>query len=274
MHNNTRSLVRSQSGFTIIETLIVIAVSAAMLMSAIMLVAGQQRKVEFTQSAQDIRSVIEQVIAETSSGYYPNNGNFSCTATASNITIESPPTAAQGSSDRCIFLGRAMQFGNSGNKEAYIVHTIVGYQDNDSSISQAIPEAVDLDSARTYGQMRNGVSVVAMRYTNGATSQPIAAFAFMQGLGDVDASNQILSGSQQVSLHPLDATFTNVNQFTNIPTVVNSINQLDDTSPVNPSGGVQICLASGGTQQWAQITIGSNGRSLSVKLDYKNAVCW
>lgn len=272
MSNSVRSLVRGQSGFTIVETLIVIAISSLLLMSAVLLVAGQQRKVEFSQSAQDIRSIIEQVIAETSAGHYPNSG-FNCSATASNITITAAAGAAQGSNTNCIFMGRAIQFGNSGDTEAYVLHTITGYQHNDGSLDAAIPEAVNLDSARTIGQIRNGVRVVGMRYTDGTGTHNISAVAFLQGLGEVDSSTNLVSGSQQMVMAPLRNT--NTVTTTNIPTVVNSVNaQLDSGAPLNPSGGVQICLASGGTQQWAQITIGSNNRSLSVKLDYKNSVCW
>jgi prepilin-type N-terminal cleavage/methylation domain-containing protein len=278
MRNNTRSLVRSQGGFTIVESLIVIAISGALLASAILLVAGQQRRVEFAQAAQDARSVIEQTIAQVSSGHYPDNGNFSCSATGANINFAVSATAGQGTNNRCIFLGRAIQFGNSGNRESYVIHTVAGYQDNDGSLAAAIPElipeAATFDAARTVGKLHNGINVVGMRYVDGVTSANISTVAFLQSLGEVDTNNNMLSGSQQIMLVPVPSSGT-VNTATVTTTVAAAQAQLRNNPPINPDGGVQICLASGGTNRWAQITIGSNGRSLSVTLDYKDtANCW
>jgi len=273
MHKVARPLVRRQGGFTIVETLIVVAVSAALLASAVILVAGKQRKVEFTQSAQDMQSRIQQVISEVGTGYYPNNNVFTCSANSSAVTITAGAGSTQGSNTNCIFLGRAFQLGNGNDKEAFVLHTVAGYQKNIGTLGTAVPTAVDLDAAREAGMIRNGVSVVGMRYTNGATTSDISAIAFLQGLGNVDSNENFISGSQSVQLVPLRSSGSV--GAASVATVVNSINtQLNDSAPTNPSGGVQICLKSGGTDQWAQITIGSNGRSLSVTLDYKNSVCW
>jgi prepilin-type N-terminal cleavage/methylation domain-containing protein len=273
MNNDTRSQRRTQSGFTIVETLIVIAVSASLLLSAIYMTAGKQRKVEFNQSAQDIQSVIQQVASETASGHYANGNNFSCSATSTQVSFSTSTPTAQGSNTNCIFLGRAIQFGNNSDQEAYVFHTIAGYKNNDGSIDAAVPTAIDLDSAREYDSIHNGVKVVKMRYVDGANSGDVSGVAFLQGLGDVDSNSNFISGAQQTTVVPL----RNSGNVTNntVPMIVASIkNQINSSAPINPSGGVQICLQSGGTSQWALITVGSNGRGLSVTLDYKSAVCW
>lgn len=274
--SNPRLPVRGRSGFTIVETLVVITISSLLLTSAILLVAGQQRKVEFNQAAQDIRSVIERIISETSAGHYPNSG-FSCNATASSVNITATAGPGQGKNTNCIFLGRAMQFGNNGDTEAYVVHTIAGYQHNDGSLAAAIPrlipEGTIFDGSRTFGRLHNGLTVVGMRYINGSTPpDDISTVAFLQGLGEVDSDNNVLSGSQQVMLVPIPSSNA-INTATVGSTIADAQTQLRNNPPINPSGGVQICLA-GGASRWAQITIGSNGRSLSVTLDYKSAVCW
>jgi hypothetical protein len=83
------------------------------------------------------------------------------------------------------------------------------------------------------------------------------------------SNNQLLSGTQQISLVPVRNSGTVAG--TDIPTTVAAIDNLE-TSPVNPDGGVEICFASGGTEQSGLVTIGSNGRNLSVKLDIKSTV--
>jgi prepilin-type N-terminal cleavage/methylation domain-containing protein len=272
MYKSTRRLVGHQSGFTIIETLVVIAVSGLLLVSAVLVVAGKQRKVEFNQAAQDMQSVIQQVLSETSAGHYSNAGDFSCSANSGGVTINNG-TTEQGSNTNCIFLGRAIQFGNAGKADEYVVHTIAGFQGNDGTLVSARPTAIDRDSARQIDTVRNGLEVVKMRYVDGATSGPISGVAFLQGLGKIDANNNIVSGSQQMSVVPL--VNSGSAPSADISDVVNAIdNNLNDTTPVNPDGGVQICLASGGSDLWAQITIGSKGGNNSATLSYKSTVCW
>jgi len=273
MKNSTRSQWRTQSGFTIVETLIVVAVSSALLVSAVLLVADKQRKVEFNQAAQDIQAVIQQVASETSAGHYPSGNNISCTISGGAPVIVNGVTA-QGSNTDCIFLGRAIQFGNAGAKDAYIIHTIAGYQRNNGSMVTAAPRAINLDSARTVGMARNGLEAVAMRYVDISGTEPISGVAFLQGLGQVDTNSNYISGSQQATVVPLrNSATTGTNNTLLLVTSINTQIGTTPAPPVNPSGGVQICFK-GGTDLWAQITIASNGRALSVTLDYKSAVCW
>ena len=274
MNSDTRSQRRAQGGFTIVETLIVVAVSSVLLVSAVTLVAGRQRKVEFNQAAQDLQSVIRQVASETSAGHYPSGNNFTCTAPGGTPTIVAGVTK-QGSNTNCIFLGRAIQFGNGSSKDAYVLHTIAGYQKNNGSIAAAKATAIDLASARTIGQIRNGLTLVSMRYVDGATTADISGVAFLQGLGAVDRFSNFISGSQLVTVVPFRGNGPVTNATINtIPLMVTAINtQLNSSAPINPSGGVQICLQGGVTDQWALITIGSNGRGLSVTLDYKSSSC-
>lgn len=259
-----------QGGFTIIETLIVLAVSGALLMGAVLLVAGQQRKVEFSQAAQDIRSVAEQMITETSSGYYPNAGNIRCVAGASGPNISQVAGTQQGTNTGCIFMGKAIQFGNSGDRSQYVMHTVAALRTNDGTLSSARPRAVDFDSARVRGQLRNGLTVHSMRYVSGGTANDISTVVFASGLGSYSDS-QLLSGTQSMTLLPVPASGTVAT--VNTTAAASAISgQLDDSAPQNPDGGVLICFNSGGTGKSALLTIGSNNRKLSVTLDFKNTV--
>jgi type II secretory pathway pseudopilin PulG len=269
MNDDAPSLGSNNSGFTIVETLIVLAVAMVLFLGAILLVAGQQRKVEFTQGVQDIRSVIEQTITEISTGYYPNSGNIRCTAAGSNLNITNASGTAQGSNTGCIFLGKAMQFGVSGtDPQQYIVHTIAGLQNNTGTLASASPEAIDIASDRVTGELRGGVTVTRMQYIAGGTRTDIGAVAFVNGLGEY-SNNLLMSGTQQMSVVPVGGSGTVPN--TNVASVVSAIENLEN-SPVNPDGGVEICFRSGGTEQSGLVTIGSNGRNLSVKLDIKSTV--
>ena len=99
------------SGFTIIETLIVLTVSGALFVSATYFLSGDQDRTEFTQSIQAVQSQIQQVINEVESGSYANTNNFTCSGTASGPSLTTSGTDAQGSNTGCIFLGKVIQFG-------------------------------------------------------------------------------------------------------------------------------------------------------------------
>lgn len=265
----------SQGGFTIVETLIVLGVSGMLFLGAILLVAGQQRKVEFTQAAQDIQSVIRQNISEVGSGYYPNGGNVRCVVAGNNLNITQVAAGtAQGSNTGCVFLGKVMQFGVAGtNPQEYVVHTVAGLQDGqDGSLLAANPKVVNIDSSRITGQLRNGLTISSMRYVKDGVRTNIGAVAFLNGLGNFEAGTGLMSGTQQLTLVPVANSGT-------VPstTVIGVVGAIDTQlrnadNIVNPNGGVELCFA-GDRGQWALATIGGNGRDLSVKLDIKSADC-
>jgi type II secretory pathway pseudopilin PulG len=265
--------VNGARGFTVVETLIVIAVSGVLFISAVLLVAGQQRKVEFTQAVNDIRNVIQQTMNEVGSGYYPNGGNLRCVASGSTLSITTTNSVAQGSNTGCIFLGKAMQFGlQDTDPQQYVIHSIAGLQNNDGTLAGSRPKAVDIGGTRQVKSLTNGLRATGMRYVVDGVSTKVGAVAFINGLGKYGSDNRLLSGSQQVSVVPVASSGIVPN--TAIPAVVSAIDNQLRTSDnlLNPNGGVEICFE-GGRGQWGLITIGSNSRSLSVKLDIKNADC-
>jgi len=101
-------------GFTIVEVLIVLAVSSLLLISAINLVNGRQARAEFTTGANDELQQLQQLINETASGYYPNNNDFTCSGSAAGpvtLSLAAHGSTSQGTNTGCIFLGKVVQFG-------------------------------------------------------------------------------------------------------------------------------------------------------------------
>lgn len=258
-----------ERGFTIVETMIVLAVMGALFLAAVIFVAGKQNQVEFTQAINDIQSVMQQSISQVGAGFYTNTGNFTCTA-APSLTLTSG-TNNQGSNTGCVFLGKVVQFGvKNTDPQQYETYTIAGLQsgtDLPSSQPVVIAPGVTTNNAPSFpnasvsGALHNGLTVAWMKY-NGTN---IGAVAFVSGQGQYSGS-QLLSGTQQVSLVPVLGTSLNSTS----PSAVDDINNHLASSPVAPSAGVQICFASGGTQQSGLMTIGSSGRQLSVTLQIKD----
>lgn len=270
-----------QQGFTIVETMIVLAISGFLFLSAVILVGGQQNKAAFAQAIQDVQSVIQEHMNEVGDGFYSNSGNFTCTGNTGTLRITSG-VSPQGSNTGCIFLGKVLQFGvKSTDPQQFVTYAIAGLRaDSNGNLIQTFAAANPVvvapgtntnqrvpDSSTT-DLLHNGLTVVSMKYVNGGSSQSIGAVGFVSGLGSFDpSSSKLLSGSQQISLVPIPGTQINVTKQTG----VDDINRNLARAPVDPdNGSVQICFASGGTNQSGLMTIGGNGRQLAVTLDIKD----
>jgi prepilin-type N-terminal cleavage/methylation domain-containing protein len=271
---------RGQSGFTIVETLVVLAVTGALFLIAFYAINGKQNETAFQQAINDTQSIIQQSIAQVGQGDYPNTDNFTCNAAGGVLNIL-PGANQQGSNTGCVFLGKALQFGvHNTSPEQYISYTIAGLQNNGGSLSAASPTAVapgnstnnaaGFPDASIKSELHNGLTVVSMNsVSGGGVKTPIGAVAFISSLGSYSGS-QLISGSKQIDLVAVKKSAIN----TTSDATVDAINKFLASSTVNPGGGVQICFASGGTNQSGLMTIGSNGRDLSVSLTIKgNRTC-
>lgn len=274
----------SQGGFTIVETLIVLGVTGMMVIGAILLVSGQQNRVQFQQSIQDVQARIQQAINEVGAGYYPSNDNLICQRQAGQVSLSSG-SREQGTNTGCIFLGKALQFGAaSANGQDMVVHTIAGLEDNaGGDLAAADPTSVarglstnssaNFPDASVSNQLLYGLTTVDMYYFEGASRRTVGAVAFVNGLGKYEDS-QLMSGSQQVDVIPVDGSGPAASGgfVTDKRRVADAINTNLASGSKNPTSGVRICLASAGTRQSGLITIGSSNRGPSVTLAIKASV--
>jgi len=114
---------KNGGGFTILETMIVMTISAAMLVSAIALFSGQQRKTQFAQGLRDIESKMQDVLNDVATGYFPNAGTISCTASGINEpVINTAGTVEQGANFECVFMGKALWV----RPDGFVSYPIVG----------------------------------------------------------------------------------------------------------------------------------------------------
>ncbi len=115
----------------------------------------------------------------------------------------------------------------------------------------------------------------------GSPRNDIGAIAIVKSLSNISMTGTSDSGSTQVNVVPIKGT--SLHAAPDPATTIGVINTNDHASSpdiglgdgeVNPSSGTKICFVSGGTNQSALLTIGGNGRQLSVTLAIKeNATC-
>ena len=98
----------SGAGYTILEVLIVMAVTGVIFMATILTFGGRQATTEFTQGVRDYESKIQNVANDVYSGFYPNG--YQCTAnpgTAPHIDA-APVPGRSGANIGCISLGKVI----------------------------------------------------------------------------------------------------------------------------------------------------------------------
>lgn len=286
------------SGFTIIETMIVLAVTGALFVSIAATLAGRQNEAEFIHAVQDAQAQIQQVINQVANGFYPNDSNFKCTSNTNippSIVPESGPLVpAQGTNDGCIFLGEVLQFGAQSNPEQFEVLTvaanglpegILSQLPNSPTSSQDFafvkPTVSDIGGnsfSSTIINLEYGLSAVSMN--TGGT--PIGAVAILTEIGDLSSNptgNGYSNGAQAVDLVPILGTKINSTNSQAITAIDDNLIIPAAPPPpggyiVNPSAGVSICLASASTNQSGLITIGGSGGQLLVNLSIRsNLTC-
>jgi len=109
-------------GYTVIEVMIVLAVTGVLFSSAVLMFQGQQGKTSISQSLYDLASKIETYSTEVNSGVYPDSQNFTCSVDGSGHPVLSGGSGGTGTNQSCLFLGRALQIvPNSSSLYAYSV---------------------------------------------------------------------------------------------------------------------------------------------------------
>jgi len=272
-----------EGGFTVIEVLIVLAVSGALFVSAAILISGRQNQTAFDQSIRQIQSQIQQALNEVAVGYYPNKSQFQCLAGPTGPVL-SGGSNAQGTNSGCIFLGKALQFKVGGtDPEAFAIYTIAGLQRGgasgaeSASLAEAKPMAVApsiTHSSAGYPDnsvvdtLQNGLTTARMWYNDGGPDVEIGAIAFVNSLAQYSGS--IISGSGQVNIVPLSGTTLDATKDAAAEAINSDGGNSLATSVINPSDGVYICFSSGGTDNYGIVKIGGKNRELSVTLTIKN----
>jgi len=242
-------------GYTIVEVLIFLAVSSALMVSAFTLISGSQNKASFTQGINDAQQQINTVINNVSNGYYSETANGqSCKVDPPTGELVFTPTGAKGTSSQCIFLGRVIVFKNGEN--TFTVYNVAGRRQVNnrevSSMSEAKPTLIP-ESEQVF-QLKNGVTF---------KGSDLNAFGFFNGLASTaGVSDQLNSGYQQASFYGFSFNSGLPNNFST-----------NYDSGKDPAGGYNLCFDSGTTNQSGLITIGGSSRSATSTLVIKGESC-
>lgn len=257
---------QSTQGFTIVETMIVLAVTGAMFVVAALAISGRQNRTDFQIGSRNLQIAIQGVINETSSGYYPNNGDFTCSAgSGHNVKITSSGSgSAQGQSTNCVFGGKVLAFAR--NTADYSTYSLAGRRV--TTTGQEVTSASDawltaIQQSTVSAKLPNAIQYYGVRYSSsGSFSNESVVVPFLSSFGSAyTTSDGQTAGSQSIGLYG----YSNIPTFTSSDAAASFIDN-EVTYPPNTTG-VWLCFSSGTTNQSVIISISPG---LSVESQTKN----
>jgi type II secretory pathway pseudopilin PulG len=278
-----------ESGFTIIETMIFLAISGVLFISAFVLISSYQAKTEFSQGIRQIETDLQAEISHVASGYYPSAGNFICMPSKDDVF--GPPDISAGASSRgdnygCDFIGEAIQFAPSGNNGEYIVYPIVGAEYSDlnhtlvTSLSQAFPTALDISGVNDSQtvSLPYGITVGSVSFNNGSYSGApgMVGIFSTNGLTNTSQGGSVAaSGGNSITLIPYLNDNLNESQNTAIAAINSLIPSAASAYPNSSAynNPVAYCFNSASTFQSGTITIGTGGNPTSLNLTIQSQPC-
>lgn len=277
-----------QQGFTIVETMIVLAVSSVLAVSAMLLINGRQNKTQFQVAINGEKQAVEQIINETTNGFYPHATAFTCTG---NAGVKRPTFAAggsvdQGSNKNCVFMGKVLTYGvaqGGADASTVTVYPLIGNQfatggAQPVNFAQAFPAVLGgpdnvsppeyLPDLSTQSTLENGLTIdhTTYYYANGTSQQPLAklgVLVFGYSLGQYkSAADGLNSAAQNLDLYSYQKS--DVTNFAPSSTLAMA-NTLNKTSSIDENAQdvitkVELCFASGTTNQSGLITVSGKGQ--------------
>lgn len=259
-------------GFTVVETMIFLTVSAALFLGAMRLVSGQQERAEFNYGIQEFSGLIRDLANDVSTGFYPYDPGTTCFVTGT--------SSAQGTNSACIFIGRVLHFGANdipGNptNNSMRIYTVTGRRQ--VTVSGATRDAFNLTESETRPlstsqeiRIPGGIRLEWVRIGGEGGTDIGAVGYFMNFTKYQDASQGLLeSEARNVDVIPINGTGLNQSQFQ----IAAAIRNNTAASPINPPQGVTACLESAGGDFYVLMNLGGNLSQLSNDIQILSGEC-
>jgi len=256
-------------GFTIVEVLIVLAISGVIMVATLPFISGKQSSTQYTVGINQLQAQISSVINNISTGNIPAAGRYSCTNSSNTVKVTSVNGSNTGA---CQFIGEAIYF----QKNSMKVIPIIGLRVNSSVLVQSLSDAnpcpmlnggegtcSSFDGSTTYSYT-NGI--ILSKYNNNSISNSNGGLFAYFTLSSIGILGQ-LNGS--ISVDSLN--IPDVNTLTTLPdpgtssaNIFNLIKGLSNTNTYNTP--LDLCFYSSTTKTNGVITLSANGNPVETKL--------
>lgn len=258
-------------GFTIVEVMIFLAVSGALMLAAMTAISGSQNKAEFNVAINDAQQQIETIASNVATGYYASSENVTCVNPVGSVLNISTSGGNRGSNKDCAFIGRVFDFDMS--TSTMRLYSVAGARMNPdgSEVTRMLDsKSTVIDATPENYRLKNGLRIRTLK-ENGSPVQAIGFFSTFGKTSQVSGTDQLVSTSQQYD-------FIGIQGAGSVPTLI-SDNSFRSTygSKINPPNGIELCFESSGTNQHGVLKIGglsgSTGRSATTSLTVNGGTC-
>lgn len=244
-------------GYTIVETMIVLAVSGVMFLMAATFVNGKQAKTAFNTGVNEFASRLRDTIEQVNDGQY-SDIYLSCDNTGRASVAAS---GSQGTNNNCVFLGKMWHLTDAGS-DHYEVFSVVG-----SRLSTPDGDPVTYPSTGSNAQVAEPLTqafTTPQHLTIGKVTIDGSVNSYEFGFMPLnDAASTDSSTLQTTGLYYVSGVGRNTDSHTaSLVTVPANLLQ---------ARKADICLTDGSRQ--ADIIIGSNNDQLNVTVAMRSASC-
>lgn len=256
-------------GYTIIEVMMFLLISTALLGSTTAMISGRQERIRFTNSVETFEQKMKDILNDVSTGYYPSAESFNCEPDgAGGIILNSGGNDNEkGTNTGCVFLGKAIEL-KSGAGSEYNTYTVVGAKDtvvggktkpatnlaeaNAKLLGMGEPGVVDRNSIEADVEI---IKVISRDDTARSVSG-IAMISEFSVISTVD--NNVSGNAANITLYevPGDSGSSDFANNAGTPTMVRT------------EKGIIVCLqqgGAGGNGRKAAIIIGGNNQQFSTE---------
>lgn len=273
-------------GFTVFETLIVLAVTTFLFMSAAIVINGRQQRTDFQVGSRDIQQQLRDIINQTVTGYYPSGSNFSCSQSTPNLRIVAGATE-QGQNGDCVFAGTVLVFNPSAaNLERYAVYPLAARRATVSGEIRDVvspKEAAITAVARTLNPPNNTAPTVSskrlpgnLQYVGGRIAGAPSfntssrfAFAVLSSFSNFVSVTNVSSGSQVFELRTFTGSWSGA---TPDAEAINAEASLANPYGIRPvTSGIELCFRGSSVKQSVLLRV-SNGLAVTNQI-YNGVTC-
>jgi prepilin-type N-terminal cleavage/methylation domain-containing protein len=262
------------AGYTIIEVMIVLAVSSVMFFAATTLLANKQGKTEFSQAMRDIETQIQSVVNDVGVSRYPATDSLCETNPATGRPrLVNSPGGGIGTSQECLFLGKAIFLDAQPSPKQLRIYSVLSRSTTPggaviTNFEQATPEPMMSEFSTPhlteFYTLPFGVSIVS------ATQDiPVSSFfspTYMMGFYNSLQNQNSTPGSQSIKT----IGYAGVRSTSSAGTRRAAVRETTPlVRPVDSKAWI-ICLQSGTSSERARLTINASSSGITTKLDFIN----
>jgi type II secretory pathway pseudopilin PulG len=237
---------RQPLGYTIVEVMIVLAVSGFMFIVAANFINGKQQKTAFTQGSNETGSKLQQSVDDVTDGHY-SDVPLQCTISGSVLSANTSGVGTQGETPSCVFLGKLIRFysPSGGQKDHYGIYSVAAAR-SITSFPNNLVGAISGLTTQSIIPQNLYVQDMTVVDASGGSHTNVFNIGFLQSVGNVNGAGVYLTGAQQ----PVQLAFADTNSGNE--SVIAGMT-------IKPAKSATVCLTDG--RYYAHLLIGGTAGS-------------